>query len=556
MTLKGKLRAIIAVAATGQIILAALWLINQHNQLLSERTRQTQLLVETAYAVAAEQYRLAEAGKCSNEEAQKNAMQIIGNMRYGDNNYFWITDTTPRMIMHPMKPEMDGKELTSVKDGDGNPLFVNLVQAARAPEGGYVRYRWPKPGSDKPVPKLSYAKTFAPWGWVIASGNYIEDIDAVWKKVALIANGVGFTSLIVLLILSTQTIRSILSRFKEIVNRIMDVAKGHGDLTQHIEITTNDEISQLAHAFNAFIDRLKDVLRQVSGNTQDLAQASEEISGVMRELTQNAGAQQLQTEQVVAAMQEMAAAVASVSDNAARAATASNTAVETASSGGQIVEETLSTMRSIASSVEDTATCVRELGQRSSEIGRITSVIEEIANQTNLLALNAAIEAARAGEHGRGFAVVASEVRRLAERTAQATSEIASTIHLVQEETGKAVTTMDNATQQVELGVTAASQAGETLHGIIETSKQAGALVSQIAVSANEQVSAVQQINLSIDEIARITNSAVDGTKQTSGALDELAHLAQGLRSLVGQFRLDAEDHPAAQVKREHKLAA
>jgi len=162
MSLKGRIRIIVAVAAIGLLALAGLWLKSERSGLLSERMQSTKNLVNIPYSVLVEQYKLETEGKITRAEAQKRALEAIRTMRYEDNNYFWINDTHPTMLMHPMKPEMNGKDETNVKDPTGKAIFIEFVKAARAPDGDYVLYLWPKPGKEKPVQKLSYVKQFEP----------------------------------------------------------------------------------------------------------------------------------------------------------------------------------------------------------------------------------------------------------------------------------------------------------------------------------------------------------------------------------------------------------
>jgi len=534
----------VGIAALGLLGLMGFWLHSQRSSLLSERVEKTRNLVDVAHSTLAEQHRLEVEGKISRQEAQRRAMEAIRAMRYDGANYFWINDMHPTMVMHPTKPELEGKDLSELKDPSGRTIFVEMTEAARTRNGGFVSYQWPKPGSAEPVQKLSYVRAFEPWGWVIGTGIYIEDLDAAWRKSATLAGFLGLSCLVALLIVSTRVSRSIFVRFQAMIERMKNVAQG--DLTQRVEITSQDELGELAQSFNTFLDKLQEILYQVSSNTQSLATTSEEISASSRDQAQAAELQKDQTTQVAAAMQEMAATVHEVSENSNRAAGASQKAAEMAREGGKVVEETLSRMRTIATSVGDTAGKVQELGKRSDEIGRISGVIEDIADQTNLLALNAAIEAARAGEQGRGFAVVADEVRKLAERTGNATKEIAAMIRNIQAETKTAVAAMQAGSKEVESGVESTRQAGDSLQAIIKMSEQVGDMVTQIATAATEQAATTEQINGNVEQIARIASSTEAGAQQTAGALVDLSALAKTQRRLVGQFRLSLDGAEAS----------
>jgi methyl-accepting chemotaxis protein len=320
--------------------------------------------------------------------------------------------------------------------------------------------------------------------------------------------------------------------------RLKDIAEGEGDLTQRIPVTSEDEIGELSHWFNTFIEHLQNVMRQVIQGAEQLASASEEISASATQMAQGSETQQGQTQQIATAMQEMAASVAQVSTNSNQVATNAGHAANDARDGGRVVDRAVEMMHQVATAVGTVAQQVGELGRRSDQIGKIVGVIDEIADQTNLLALNAAIEAARAGEQGRGFAVVADEVRKLAERTTKATKEIAEMIHSIQQETKAAVMAMEEGTVQVEHGVVATKEAGVKLQQIIKGSEQAAQMITQIATAANEQASTTDQINSGINEIARISHESASGAKQSAKACEELSHLALDLQGLISRFKV------------------
>ena len=553
MKLKTKFRLIVALAVAGLMVLAAFWLTNERSRLFAEKQEKARNLVETAYSVVVQYHEQEQTGKLSRQIAQQRAIDSLKAMRYEGDNYFWINDLHPTMVMHPTKPQLDGKDLSAIKDPTGKALFVEMVETVRKGGSGFVSYMWPKPGADKPVPKLSFVKAFEPWGWVVGTGIYVDDVDAIWRQCAAIAGGLTLLCFVVLLVASAGVSRSIFGRLDRMQERMKDVAQGEGDLTKRIEVGAQDEVAELAKWFNIFMDKLHEILSKVSSNTESLAAAGEEISATARQQAQGADQQKDQTAQVVTAMQEMTSTVQQVSENSNSAAAASQKAAESARQGGKVVEETLSRMRAIAGSVGETAKKVEALGKQSDQIGRIIGVIDDIADQTNLLALNAAIEAARAGEQGRGFAVVADEVRKLAERTSSATKEITGMIRSIQAETKSAVTAMQAGTRDVEQGVELTAQAGSSLHDIIQMSEQVGDMVTHIATAAAEQSAATEQINGSIDQIAKITETSATGAQQTTNALQDLSALALNLQRLVGQFRLKADDRGSGVQDQERR---
>lgn len=323
---------------------------------------------------------------------------------------------------------------------------------------------------------------------------------------------------------------------------LKDVAEGEGDLTRRIPITAQDEIGELSHWFNTFLDKLQSLIRQVQENTRQLAESCEGISASSMEMARGAEAQQMQTAQVATAMQEMSVTVQEVSQNSNSAAERAHEGAGNARVGGEVMARTIEMMRRVTASVDQAAKQVEELGSRSDQIGRIVGVIKEIAEQTNLLALNAAIEAARAGEHGRGFAVVAGEVRNLAERTTKATQEIASMIGSIQQETRGAVEAMVRGTQEVQQGVTAAEESGAKLREIIGGTEQAAQMVAQIATAATEQASTTDEVNSNINEIARISNDFAAGAQKSAKASESLNRLAVELDALVSRFKVEEDD--------------
>jgi methyl-accepting chemotaxis protein len=345
------------------------------------------------------------------------------------------------------------------------------------------------------------------------------------------------------LFLTTVMTRSISKPVQQTVHVLESLAEC--DLRETLDITTEDELGVMAAALNKTIATFRSMISTISQSAEQVASASEEISSGAGQTAESARRQADQTHQAATAMQEMTATVQQISDNSQKAADTSRGAAEAARQGGQVVEETLASMRNIATATTKTAALVTELGQSSEQIGKIIAVIEDIADQTNLLALNAAIEAARAGEQGRGFAVVADEVRKLAERTTKATKEIAAMIDSIQTETKHAVEAMEDGNREVQIGVEKTSNSGTALREIISMSEQAGDMVAQIATAATQQSATTEQINANVAQISSATHEASASAEQTAKACTDLSSLAFDLQKVVSQFKLDsAPQHP------------
>ena len=548
MSLKTRFRAVIALAVLGLVVFAGFWLTQERSRILREKQEKIKNLVETAHSILAECYQLQQKG-IPQAEAQKQALRLLHDVRYEGDNYFWINDMRPFMVMHPTKPQLDGTDLSGFKDPKGKALFVEMAETVRRSGAGFVAYEWPRPGAEKPVPKISYVKGFAPWGWMVGTGIYIDDVDALWWHSATQAGVVMLVLLTLIAGAGLQAYRRIFDPLNNMVARMKDVAEGDGDLTKRLEIPSDLEVAELAGWFNAFLDKLHGILVGVAGNVQHLAAAGEELSANSRERAQGAEQQKNQIQQVASATQQMEASAQRVMEISNRTAESAQKSADAARRGGKVVEETLARMQSIANSTSAATQRIESLGKQSEQIGRIIGVIDDIADQTNLLALNAAIEAARAGEQGRGFAVVADEVRKLAERTTGATKEIAQMIHEVQEGTRQAVIAMHGGTREVDLGVTSTREAGDSLREIIDISDRVGEMVTHIATAAMEQASATQEMNQSTVRISDIATVSATGAMEATAALESLAALAGEIQNQVRQFRLEANEKPVAKLR-------
>ncbi len=323
-----------------------------------------------------------------------------------------------------------------------------------------------------------------------------------------------------------------------LTERVREMASGEADLTHRLPASGRDEMGDLARAFNAFVENLQGLVREVLDTSEQVVEGSREILEASRASLGRAESQKERTEEAAASAQELNATVLEVARSAREAAAAAREASRTAEEGGRTVTQGVEGMDRVESRVRAIAGQVRELGERTAEIGEVMQVIDDIADQTNLLALNAAIEAARAGEHGRGFAVVADEVRKLSEKTAQATRKVRDTVAGIQEEVHRAVESVEEGLGDVERISTMVREGGEALEAIVSQAAQNAERVERIVEATEEQTVAVEGIGRNLDVIAGLASEVASGAEQTQVTAERLRERTERLQELMGRFRV------------------
>nr|WP_271408072.1 methyl-accepting chemotaxis protein [Pseudomonas sp. Q1-7] len=533
-----RLWLILIVAVFMLVSLGVLMLQQLYSDLYQGKEQKTRQVVETAAGVL-EYFQAQEAaGTLPREEAQKQAMQAIRALRYDKGDYFWINDLTPRMVMHPTNAKLEGQDLSGYKDPDGKALFNEMARVARAEGAGFVDYRWPKPGASDPVPKVSYVQLFSPWGWVIGSGIYIDDMQAEFREQALRASAVGLAIAVIMALLVILIARSITRPLDEVVAAMARIASGEGDLTGNLDTHGRDEITAMAGHFNAFTGKLRGVIRQSLEAASALGQAAGSLDSIASQGLRQSEQQSLQMEQVATAINEVTYGVQDVAKNAEHAASEVRHAEEQARQGHDNIDSSLRQIDQLSSTITKAVDVIQTLAQESAQIGSVLEVIRSIAEQTNLLALNAAIEAARAGEQGRGFAVVADEVRLLAQRTQKSTAEIQTMIERLQQNSEAAVQVIDESNRASRATVEQASQAGESLAQIAQSLRNLTGLNASIASATLQQSHVVEDINQNVTQAAGLAHNSASAAEQTTGASQHLGQLAEQLNRLLGQFRV------------------
>ena len=531
-------------------------------RIMLEKKDATRHVVEMAMGVVELHDAEVKAGRMTLEQGQKEAAEQIKKMRYEKNEYVWINDLGkpfPKMVMHPTVPALDGKVLddakfnkaTSMSDGlkgdtqkiDMKNLFTTFNDVVGRAGSGFVNYEWPKPKAGggtttELYTKLSYVQKFEPWGWVLGSGIYIDNVKKDIRTIQWTLVGLTAVFAIFMLAICFFISKGITRTLGYVDSSLEEMSSGGGDLTRRLKIEREDETGSLAHSFNNFLDNLKGIVVRINQNAVDVAGSAANLNRTSATIASGTERAASQSTSVAIACEEMAATSAEIASNCIRTVEISNRATETALKGSKVVDNAVKSIQRIAVKVQESAKTVASLGTRSEQIGDIVGTIEDIADQTNLLALNAAIEAARAGEQGRGFAVVADEVRALAERTTKATREIGEMIKAIQKETQSAVNAMEEGVQEVERGTHDASTSGQALEDILNQVGDLTSQINQIATAAEQQTATTHEISKSMYQITEVVTEASKSSQDTAGSARELSSMAEELKKIVAQFRM------------------
>jgi len=450
------------------------------------KVTQTRHVVESAWGVLDYYDKLAKAKTIPIEEAKRQAMAAVKNLRYDVEEYFWINDMEPRMIMHPIQADLDGKNLSENKDPNGKRLFVAMVEVCRKDGAGLVDYLWPKPGTSKPVPKISYVKLLPDWGWIIGSGIYMDEVEKEIAQILYIFFGAGIAVVVGSLCLAVLMARSI------------------------------------SHPIHRAIEGLSEVSEQVSS-------ASAQVASASQSLAEGSSQQAAGIEETSSSVEEMSSMTRQNADNA-------NQANGLMLEMRRVVDEANQAMKELIQSMN-------EISQASEETAKIIKTIDEIAFQTNLLALNAAVEAARAGEAGAGFAVVADEVRNLAMRAADAAKNTANLIEgsVKRIKSGSEIVARTNgAFGKVAQG---AKKESELVGEIAAASQEQSMGIEQINKTVSEMEKVIQKNAANAEESASAAEEMSSQADQMKGFVSELAMLVRGQKGnglVSGESRFDA----------------
>ncbi len=530
-----KLWGLIAILVSLLVIFEFDAYYNQYNESLKARKQQVKEQVENAYSLI--RYYHDQASVIGEETAKEQALKAVAALRYGSGGYFWINDYQHTLLMHPLKPQLNGSDVTNKTDASGNLHWQAMVTTVKQQGEGFVEYTYKGPQVDTPEEKVSYVKGLKDWNWIVGSGVFYTDVKAAfWSsvKVSLIIE-----TLLVLaaLTVSCFVVRSIVRPLKAVTAHLQTVASG--DMTQHLELNRKDELGILADSANQVSLALGNTLGSVSNAIQEL----QAVSLQMRTNTANTkggmDAQFNEVEKLATAMNEMSYSIRDVANNAKDTANATQVVQETTRSSSKDLSETNQNIQTLTHHVEGANTVIIELLSQTQEIESVLGVIGDISEQTNLLALNAAIEAARAGEQGRGFAVVADEVRTLASRTQSSTVEIRNIIEKLQQQSSNASQSMATSTEQAEKGAERMRNAANNLAKMLQQVDEVSDSSVQIASAAEQQGQVAEEINSNLMGIREVSERVLQEADEVSQGSEMIAKMADALRVQINQFRFN-----------------
>jgi len=451
---------------------------------------------------------------------------VIRGKKYGERGYAFVMSTDGIMCMHPNK-DFQMKNVNAI-----DPSLSDSVNLIAKNESGYFNFTLKGNG------RIFYYHKLKNVNWVAAIVFDKSEIEAPLHQLMreVIITAVIF--LVAGLLILVFSIRKMFRPMDNLILRLDDIVSGDGDLTQTLASERSDELGTVAKLFNRFIGDIRAILAEVQTSSESVASSSIQLAANVQSITEGLTTQSNETNELAAAVEEMNITISQIAENATDTSLQANKTMDKAKGGQESVDETVSTMRAIAEKVKESAQVMVQLGASTQEIGDIINVINDIADQTNLLALNAAIEAARAGEHGRGFAVVADEVRKLAERTQNATSEITSMISNLQTESSKAVSNIESGVHEVQKGTEVADQAGLRLSEIIEYNTITTDMINQIATAAEEQSTTTNEISSSVTEINSVTEENSLQVSIINEASQHLSEIAESLKAKVSVFKV------------------
>ncbi|WP_236174470.1 methyl-accepting chemotaxis protein [Pseudomonas pseudonitroreducens] len=450
-------------------------------------------------------------------------VQIINSLDFSGMGYAFLVSGDGKILVHPDKSFIM-KSLADIYPQNTPRIGGGFSEAEL---NGHTR-----------ILSFTQVKGLPSVNWYIGLSIDKDAAYSMLSKFRTSAVIAAAIAIVAILLLLGMLIRVLMQPLTTMGRAMEDIAQGEGDLTKRLKVASNDEFGVLGNAFNRFVERIHESIREVASTARQLHDVSQLVVNASNSSMSNSDEQANRTNSVAAAINELGAAAQEIARNAADASHHATDASHQAGDGRQVVEQTISAMNLLSDKISSACANIEALNSRTVNIGQILEVIKGISEQTNLLALNAAIEAARAGEAGRGFAVVADEVRNLAHRAQESAQQIQKMIEELQVGAREAVDTMTESQRYSLESVEIANRAGERLASVTHRIGEIDSMNQSVATATEEQTAVVDSLNMDITEINTLNQEGVENLQATLRACADLENQAGRLRHLVDSFRI------------------
>lgn len=591
MSLKGRfLLMVIGIAVLTTICVSAAFIVNLKSEserqvasvkqtMITDVERELKIETETAVSLIKQIYDRQQKGELTEEQAKKQAADLVRDLRYDDGKgYFWV-DTYEGVNVVLLGRDTEGKSRIGLTDPSGKQFIKEMIENGRKEGGGYTDLMFAKPNETTPLPKRNYTATFAPYKWVLGTGVWIDYIDSriaeeqaaadeAFKSTLINTIIINIVLLAIFSALGLWAANSLVGPLQIVTDRLGVMATG--DLRQDSSLEEvfhrTDEIGEMSRALHKVQTEVSSMMKQIIESSQQVASSCQQLTDSSEQSAEVSGSVANSIVNVAGSCSEQFTEVENASSNIESLSQSMERFKKTIEHAGKVVAEAkgqadsgekevtgaVKQMELIEQSVSQSAQVIEELGKESDKIGTIVDAISQIAEQTNLLALNAAIEAARAGEHGRGFAVVADEVRKLAEQSSSSAGEISSLIGSIQEKARNAVSVMQDGVSQVQNGVGAVNGAGNSFKDIAgmveqvvdETTEMERTVVS-LAKNTSTIADAINKISEMSRNVASEAESVSAATEEQTATMNEIAgasrrltEMAESMESSVERFKI------------------
>ena len=540
LKIKYKLFLITGLTLVGMLILAFISIQTLESALLDNQKKQVQYLVETTQSILRHFHQLEQKGQLTTQEAQRRAKDTINDLRYDNGKqYFWINDMQHKVIMHPIKPVLNGSDMTNKADAKGKFHWQEMVTTVKKNGFGFVEYYFQNPAKNNMNPrhKISFVKGFSAWNWIVGTGIYLDDLEAVISKTIkdsiLIIILVIMVSTVIAWRVSSNIVNSILSLHKAILKTANDK-----DLTQIIRMDNTDEIGEIAGAFNTMINSFRDIVNNIFERANHVGSQTLSLNDITNRTNLGVQQQYKDVELVVSTTTQMVSNIVDVVENANNASNSVENARNNTRESLNSVKQAIAIIHLLEDDIKTASTTVNTLETHATEIGQVINVIKGIAEQTNLLALNAAIEAARAGEQGRGFAVVADEVRALANKTQESTTDIQCRIEALQDSTRLVVNVMTQGRERISETVDKSNMAGESLSSTDQEINHISEQLTQVVANTQQQQNAAEEVQQKISSVSQISGKTLEDAEQTRIITHEVSNVVEQMQKEITKLKV------------------